>query len=52
MILKYIFKDSFYIYNIPFLHGQRLIFLKILKSGDYKNYLTQRKEKFPKNYVI
>ena len=45
MILKYIFKDSFYIYNIPFLHGQRLIFLKILKSGDYKNYLTQRKEK-------
>ena len=39
MILKYIFKDSFYIYNIPFLHGQRLIFLKILKSGDYKNYL-------------
>ena len=45
MILKYIIKDPFYIYNIPFLHEQRLIILNILKSGGYKNYLTQRNEK-------
>ena len=52
MILKYIFKESFYIYNIPFLLEQREIILRILKSEDYKNYLKQNKEKDEKREFI